>query len=117
MVKIVEYTPRLDIRQIKDHSNWDTIRAAGRLTMVIEGLSVKIDLDTDEATFGTRYWFLCPCCSARRRHLYLYNNLMACRKCKALVYFQQTMTMKFRTEVGYPALRAAKSSKSGSRIA
>lgn len=39
---------------------------------------------------GTRTWFVCPACDARRQHLYACGGALVCRVCAGLTYEGQT---------------------------
>ena len=72
-------------------------------------IEAKIELTTDETSFGTRWWFRCAC-GTRRRHLHLLDGQLACRACLRLAYVEHTWPCsKWREEVGRPIMRTWRS--------
>lgn len=61
-----------------------------RYVVIIGGKRLSLSLDTTQAGYGTRYWYLCPYCLKRRADLYLGSKDLACRKCWKLHYASQS---------------------------
>lgn len=114
---IVENQPRLTIRELQEMPEWPhwAAEVMAEITACWDGISVHVNipLDTTELTFGRRWWCICPCCSARRYSLIWLGAQICCRGCagnpgggRRLLYFQQSMSKRFREEKGLLALRA-----------
>ena len=112
MVDLVEDIPRLEISQLRNLNAWPALTEAGaaRVTFGFEGVeAIVLDVPLVQEPPGAlkrRWWFKCPSCSARCRHLYLHQDELACRSCHGLLYYQQVLPARWREEVGIPILRA-----------
>ena len=115
MKPTVESTPRIVVRQFREHPAWEEICAAGAVELTIgkgeSARKVEIELSADEMPRrgGVRWWFRCPRCSALRRHLYLLDGELLCRGpgCHHLYYFAQTRPdSAIRRDLELPILKA-----------
>jgi len=106
-VRVVEQTPRLEIAAIKRLALWSDMATSRHVIITTGGTTVQIELTTDNATYGTRFYFRCSCCHSRRRHLFVVAGSVACRSCHGLLYRQQSWPRsRWRVDVGRPTLRA-----------
>ena len=117
---LVEDVLRLELPQIKEGADWSAITEAGWVSVTIrapkgEAMAHRLQLTTDRTVWGRRWWFICPAgCGRKCLHLYVTpDGALSCRQCwnhgKGLLYFQQTLTARFREEVGVHALRCLRS--------
>ena len=117
MVDLVEDVPRLEISQLRAMNNWPAMQDAGgaRVTIGLEGGKARVHevplIREPPGALKRRWWLQCPSCGARRRHLYLHQDELACRTCHALLFYQQALPARFREHVGLPVLRAWRSLK------
>lgn len=109
-MKIVEFTPRLDVSQVRRLPHWGIMASQERVPLVVDVACVgvaEVHLTWDEATFGRRWWLECPKCLKKRRHLYLVGRELVCRACGGLIYLEQSWPdSRWRVEVGRPLLQA-----------
>ena len=76
------------------------------LVIVDEGqpTTLEIVLVCDRTSLGRRAWLQCEC-GSRRRHLYIDQGRLACRRCLRLHYREQLIPdSRWRREVARPAL-------------
>lgn len=104
---VVEDLPRLDVAQIRALPEWPRIRAAGEVSIVIgQGPAQTVRLASDDTIWGTRWWWCCPACSRRKKHLFLVEGKLACRRCHRALYFQQALPgCRWRRDTAIPALQ------------
>ena len=113
-MRLVEDEPRLSIEDLRALPGWAEATAAGvtRVEVLhpdIGVVNVTVGITSDAATFGRRWWLSCPRCGTRRRHLYLHDDGLACRKCAGVIYFAQSIPeSSWRRGVANPALRAVR---------
>ena len=116
----VEDTPRMELAQIKERSDWAAITAAGEVEVVLripngEMMTQSLQLTSDKTLWGRRWWFVCPAgCGRRCLHLYINRDgALSCRGCwgsgKGLLYYQQALPVRFRETVGVHVLRCHRS--------
>ena len=98
MKAIVENTPRITIKQLRDHPDWPQFVAAGAVDLTVEAgkdtRAVRVELESDSMPRGgERFWLRCPRCSALRYYLVWINDRLLCRgpACHHLYYFSQTL--------------------------
>ena len=110
---IAEYTPRLDLRDVRARPDWPLLRrlGGGELLVQIGGKAVTlhVQLVKEDVGWRVRTWFRCSGCGCKRRVLFLDGNRerLACRRCLGLVYYQASLPRnRFRREVARPVLRA-----------
>jgi hypothetical protein len=108
---VVEDTPRISTADLRNLPSWPRMRARGvaNVNLDIGGriVPVRIELVHDVATFGLRSWLRCPSCGSRRRHLFLRDADMGCRRCFGLLYHEQAIPRsRWKREVAVPVLRA-----------
>lgn len=65
-------------------------RMADGYTMTINGVRRAIRIDTTQAGYGTRYWYVCPHCMNRVAKLYIGPKDIGCRGCWKLHYKSQS---------------------------
>ena len=107
---IVEDTPRFGVQELKKLASWRRFTDEGMARVVVaaagDEIECEIDLTSDEAPLGTRWWLCCPDCGRRRLHLYVVDGEVTCRCCARLFYLQQSWPgSAWRREVGIPLLR------------
>jgi len=102
MKAVVENSPRITIRQLREHQDWQQFLAAGAVDLTLQAgkvsRTVRVDLDSDRMPRGgVRYWLRCPRCSSLRHHLYLVGGRLLCRgpRCNRLYYYTQTLPDSF----------------------
>lgn len=106
----------LDLSQLMPHRKDDKIKVIAENELA--SIRIKLDLNSLEGTIdkdgvclekqschygGYRYWFLCPCCSKRKRVLMWLDGEVKCRECGELLYFSQKHT---KTDCAYPFTKA-----------
>ena len=107
----VEDTPKLSLKALRESPGWEQLRANLGGWVVLQDrdgrtFRAEVRQTTDRNNRGTRHWFLCAC-GARRRHLYIRDGRLACRRCLGLHYHEQLLPdSRWRSEVGRPVLRA-----------
>ncbi len=110
MRALVEDCPRIELAQLRRLPGWPRFKEEGRASLHIEVdgdlREVVVELTTDEATFGIRHWMNCSSCGAKREHLYVGADRVACRECLGLVYYQHSWPRsRWRDEIGRPAFK------------
>jgi hypothetical protein len=111
-MRIVEDTPRLSVSQLKALPSWPEIKTEEHVSISLDGQLVELELTSDSATYGERWWFVCPQprCHSRRRHLFLADGELMCRRCGKLQYLEHAWPDSiWRREIGRPVLRAHRS--------
>jgi len=106
----VEDTPRIEIEELWKLSSWEELRHAPRVTLDLDDggrrRTLTVELARDESR--DRTLLKCPECGAHRKHLYLHDREIACRRCHRLLYFEQSLGQcRWKSEVAIPVLRAA----------
>jgi hypothetical protein len=109
-VLILEHTPRFGVQELKKLAAWPRFMDSGvaKVVLDVDGHQIARDIElmTDEASLGIRWWISCPDCGGRRLHLYVVNGEVTCRCCAGLLYLQQSWPdSRWRREVGIPLLR------------
>jgi hypothetical protein len=75
------------------HSNFKLIQSeAWQRVMIftIQGKEIPVPLQVDSRSASNKVYLICPCCVKQRQHLYVLNNLYACRECTNLSYASQS---------------------------
>ena len=109
-MSVIEDTQRVSIAQIRALPSWPEIKKEMAATIVVEDVEGQaarlIALTTDRNNIGVRYWFVCPRCRSKRRHLFLTEGELLCRRCAKLLYYVQRLPdSTFRRDVAVPLLR------------
>jgi len=107
---VVEDTQRITIAQVRALPGWPQIREGMAATIVLDSADGPVvqlvTLATDRNNFGVRYWLGCPRCNSRRRHLFLAEQKLVCRRCARLLYYVQRLPdSSFRRDMAVPLLR------------
>ncbi len=110
---LIEDCPRIELAHLRQMPDWSTFKKQGRASIHIEvdgdGRDVEVELTTDEATFGVRHWLSCSSCGAKREHLYVGADRVACRECLGLIYYQHSWPRsRWRDEIGRSAFKASR---------
>jgi len=108
---VVEDLPRLDVADLKGAQDWLEIAAKGTAMVHLQDgdriINCNLTLLQDKTPFGSRAWFACPACGARRKHLLVAEGKLACRACLGAYYRRHAWPdSTWRREVGRPVLRA-----------
>jgi hypothetical protein len=105
----VETVPRLDLSDLRSLPGWERMIERGHVHLFVDGRPAEINLCADHvaARGGLRWWWSCPMCHSRRRHLFVLRGSVLCRRCHHLHYQEQLWpdTM-WRRDVARPLLRA-----------
>lgn len=56
---------------------------------IIEQRKLQVGLVQDNCSASNKLYITCPCCQAKRQHLYAVKNAYACRECLGLHYASQ----------------------------
>ena len=114
MIHVLERTPRLEVRQLRDLHTWPEMKAHGAASLDLvtnagETVRVNLKLTQDRTSMGLRTWLQCPACSSRRRHLYWLGDQLKCREChRNIRYLIHTIAAgRFKRDIAIPVLKAA----------